>query len=361
LERVLFRPVSDRDWKDRSWQMTHRIRKGGDLSRALPGLAGGGEEADRVSPVYPFAVTPYYLSLIDPASKEDPIALQCLPRVAELRHSPGLPEDPLNEEASMPVPGLIRRYADRCLVLATGECAVLCRHCNRRRYWKTGRGKMSGKELDAVIAFIGRDPSIREVILSGGDPLTLDRESLHRILQALKSIPHIRLLRIGTRIPVVLPMAVDGDLLDLLQTFRPLWIITQFNHPRELTAEAAAACTALLQRGIPVLNQSVLLRGVNDTPEVLKALLYGLVETGVKPYYLFHCEPVRGVEHFRVPLETGIALFRILRKEISGIALPRFVYDLPGGKGKFSLESDDISRPGVEGNELSFDRKGQID
>lgn len=218
---------------------------------------------------------------------------------------------------------------------------------------------MTWREFNAAAAFIERDRSIREVILSGGDPLTLDRGSLRRILRTLKAIPHVRMLRIGTRIPAVLPMAVDGGLLDLLREFRPLWIATQFNHPRELTAEAAAACTAFLERGIPVVNQSVLLRGVNDIPQVMGDLLYGLVEAGVKPYYLFHCEPVRGVEHFRVPPGEGTALFRKLRKEISGIALPRFVYDLPGGKGKQSLESEPGSKEGE--NELSFDRKGQID
>lgn len=359
MERRLFRDVPERNWKDPAWQLRHRIRDGAALARLLPGLFTGAGEADRVSPAYPFAVTPYYLSLIDPESKEDPIALQCLPREEELRHSPGVGEDPLNEEGSMPVPGLIRRYADRCLLLATGECAVLCRHCNRKRNWKARRKRMTWREFDAAAAFIEGDRSIREVILSGGDPLTLDRGSLRRILQTLKAIPHVRMLRIGTRIPAVLPMAVDGGLLELLREFRPLWIATQFNHPRELTAEAAAACTALLERGIPVVNQSVLLRGVNDVPEVMRDLLYGLVEAGVKPYYLFHCEPVRGVEHFRVPPGEGSALFRKLRREISGIALPRFVYDLPGGKGKRSLESE--TGPGEGGDELSFDRKGQID
>jgi len=342
--------------------MAHRVRSGAALSRILPDLAGPGRDAEDVSPVYPFAVTPYYLSLIDPRSKDDPIALQCLPRKEELRSSPGVPEDPLKEEEAMPIPGLIRRYGDRCLVLVTGECAVLCRHCNRRRYWKKGRKRLSDDgKLDAVMAYVSGDPSLREVILSGGDPLTLDHDSLHRILQALTSIPHVRLIRIGTRIPVVLPMAVDGDLLDLLQAFRPLWIVTQFNHPRELTEEAQTACTALLERGIPVLNQSVLLRGVNDSVATLKALFQGLVEWGVKPYYLFHCEPVRGVEHFRVPLKEGIALFRTIRNTVSGIALPRFVYDLPGGRGKYPLEFDPGPPAEGEGNELSFDRNGEID
>ncbi|MBN1829261.1 MAG: KamA family radical SAM protein [Deltaproteobacteria bacterium] len=284
------------------------------------------------------AVTPYYLSLIDDSSAGDPIAAQCLPDLRETDLQLGGCEDPLDEERSMAVPGLIHRYPDRCLVTVTSRCAVYCRHCNRKRRWQQGERDASPAEMEAWTDYVRKRPNVREVLLSGGDPFTIDLEKLDRLLHDFRSIGHVEILRIGTRMPVTMPVGIDDDLASALRRHRPLWISTQFNHPQEITDEAAEACERLLRAGIPIVNQSVLLRGVNDDYDTMRELLYGLERISVKPYYLFQCEPVMGAMHFRVERRKGVEMMDRLWGSVSGLCIPRFVYDLPGGRGKERLD-----------------------
>jgi len=343
------RKKNERD--NRQWQTAHS------LYNMQEGTARGfmSEEAaarcQSVVATYPFAATPYYLSLIQGRGIEDPVGRQVLPAPCECDDSGGS-DDPLDEERDTVVPGLIHRYPDRCLAMVTSLCAVYCRHCNRKNRWSGVRRDATREELARMVEYVRRTPVIREVILSGGDPLMMARDELHRFLTDVAAIPHVEVLRIGTRLPVVMPMGIDRELCKMLRPFRPLWVVTQFNHAAEITDESAQACTRLLESGIPVLNQSVLLKGVNDSIDVMKALLYALQRIAVRPYYLFHCEPVRGAMHFRTPVADGIAMMETLRREISGLCMPRYVIDLPGGAGKMPLY------PGCgESNSFDFTRQ----
>ena len=291
----------------------------------------------RVLEVYPMAVTPYYLSLLDPNGQDDPLSAQCLPNIDELSKSDQSQEDPLNEEGFMPVAKLIHRYPDRVLAVLTKSCATYCRHCNRKRFWTVRNPAAVKKLIDPMVRYVRASKNIREVILSGGDPLCFDDATLDYILSSFSAVPHVEILRIGSRMPVVLPMRITKDLCRLLKRHRPLWFNTQFNHPSEITKESSRACEMLLEAGIPVSNQSVLLAGVNDTKEVMQALLRGLQKISVRPYYLFHCEPVRGCLHFRTSLLSGLNLMEELRRDCSGLALPHYVADLPGETGKMPL------------------------
>jgi len=327
---------SDRrgDWR---WQLAARFRT---LDEIPPFIALDRNETEALKAVlaaYPLAVTPYYASLIEADSPADPIRRQCIPDIREIQEDPQVSEDPLGEGDHSPVPGLIHRYSDRCLVLVTNVCPVLCRHCNRKRLWRRRARVLTAARLRQITSYIAARSGIREVILSGGDPLTLPDESLARLLHAFQEIPHVEVIRIGSRAPVTLPMRVTEDLCNLLRRFRPLWFNTQFNHPRELTPEAAQACERLVSVGIPVSNQSVLLKGVNDDIETMRDLLYGLQRLSVRPYYLFHPEPVKGTGHFRVEIEKGVRMMERLRREISGLCLPRYVLDTPGALGKIPI------------------------
>ena len=324
-------------WNDWRWQFGHRVRTADELADRLGLRRGQRREMQDAARKSRAAATPYYLSLMDPLDPRDPIRRQCIPDSRELA-SPGGGDDPLQEQAHSPVPGLIHRFRDRCLVIATNRCAVYCRHCNRRRLWREPERLLAPRELEAIAGYIERRPALREVILSGGDPLTLSDGRLERILARLRAIGHVEVFRVGSRMPVVLPMRITERLCGLLRAYRPLWFLTQFNHPREITPDAAAACGRLLEAGVPVLNQSVLLRGVNDDYRTLRELLYGLERIGVKPYYLFQCEDVKGTDHFRVDVRDGMKLMEKLWKTTSGICLPRYVADMPGTKGKVPLQ-----------------------
>lgn len=323
-------------WRDWRWQMRHRLRSLRDLHKLFPGLSlpeGCLEAAKR----YPMGITPYYASLIGKAGAEDPIFLQAVPQAGELLSAPFLSPDPFAEEAHMPAPGLIQRYPDRALLLATGACAVYCRHCTRKRLSANRRELLSPAMLREAAAYLARRPEIGEVLVSGGDPLTLSTARLERILSALKAVPSVRVIRIGTRVPVVLPMRVTRELAGMLRRYHPLWLNTHFNHPAELTPEAAEACARLAEAGIPLGNQTVLLRGINDDPGLIEELCRGLVALRVRPYYLFQCDLVEGVEHLRTPLRRGIEIMEALRGRLSGLAIPTFVVDTPEGGGKVPL------------------------
>ena len=325
-------------WNDWRWQFRNRVRSPGGLNE-LPGFSS--EQVGplrKVSRVYRCAITPYYLSLFDPRDVSDPLRLQCIPDEREITCKVKGAEDPLEEETHSPVPGLIQRYRDRCLVTVTNCCAVYCRHCNRKRLWHHRETCLSDGEVERIARHIEKSPSVREVIFSGGDPLTLPDPRLGKILARLRAIPRIEVLRLGSRMPAVMPMRITDELCSMLRKHRPIWFLTQFNHPREITREAARACDRLLSAGIPVLNQSVLLRGVNDNFRTMQDLLYGLERISVKPYYLFHCDPVQGTGHFRVEIWEGMRIMEKLWKSTSGLCLPRYVADMPGTKGKVPLQ-----------------------
>ena len=330
--------IAPGQWDDWRWQFRNRRRTPGSLGELLGGESAQADPFREVLGVYRWAVTPYYLSLFDPHDEADPLRLQCIPDAREITFSAGGVEDPLEEDAHSPVPGLIRRHRDRCLVTVTNRCAVYCRHCNRKRLWHREEYTLSDLEIEAIARHIAKTPSIREVIFSGGDPLTLSDVRLERILARMRAVPHVEVLRIGSRMPVVLPMRITQRLCSMLRRYRPVWFLTQFNHPREITREAAQACERLLAAGIPVLNQSVLLRGVNDDFRTMQDLLHGLERICVKPYYLFQCDPVRGTDHFRVEIWEGMRMMEKLWKTTSGLCLPRYVADMPGTKGKVPLQ-----------------------
>ncbi len=279
---------------------------------------------------YPLSITPYYLGLIDPGDRDDPIRRQCVPVAAELADAHRHPEDPFHESTRSTGTGVIQRYANRAVFLVHRDCAVHCRHCTRKNTWTRAGTAAPLDRLNAAVDHIGNTPAIREVILSGGDPLLLETPTLANVLDAFLAIPHVSVIRIGTRVPVTLPMRIDTGLCRMLASRRPLWINTHFNHPREITPLAAKACERLVRSGIPVSNQSVLLRGVNDRFPVLHALCEGLFHMMVRPYYLFDADPVRGTAHFRVPQRRGRALHAQLQASLSGLALPRYAADRDG-------------------------------
>lgn len=330
--------TSPENWNDWRWQFRNRIRSlrqlASVMNRPVASLAAWGA----VLKTYPMAVSPYYLSLFDPGDETDPLRRQCFPDPRELSFSLGGVPDPLAEERDMPVAGLIHRYPDRCLAIVSGSCAVHCRHCNRKRLWRTGQTGRTREGLQAMVDYVARTPALREVIVSGGDPLLISERLLDWFLGALREIPHVEVLRIGSRAPVTLPMRITADLCTMLKRHRPLWFNTQFNHPREITKESARACEMLLEAGIPVGNQSVLLSGVNDDYQTMKELLYGLERISVRPYYLFHCDPVQGTDHFRAEIWTGMEIMERLWRNVSGLCLPRYVLDCPGGRGKIPLQ-----------------------
>jgi lysine 2,3-aminomutase len=316
-----------------------------DAQRVFSGREGlaavvGRERAEALQPVlerYPFRASAYYLSLADLVDPGDPIALQCIPDRREVSDGPGTLEDPFTERAHSPVHGLVHRFADRVVVVATSRCAVYCRHCTRKNTLNALALDGARSALGRILNYVRAHPRIREVIVSGGDPLLMERTDLDRMLTGLAAIPTVEALRIGTRVPVVLPAWLDEDLCDLLAAHRPLWVNTQFNHPREVTPDSLAACERLLVRGLPVSNQSVLLEGVNTSVRTMRALCNALQRNMIRPYYCFLCDPVRGTRHFRTDAATGARLSEALRTSVGGLSLPRFVADLPREEGKLPL------------------------
>jgi len=329
-------PVSRADrerpeWRDWTWQMRHRVRRAEDLAAFVT------PDPDEVAAVaalaerFRFVITPYYASLMDPDDPACPIRRQVVPRSAELDDPAGL-ADPLDEVAHSPVKNVIRVYPDRIAFCVNNECALYCRYCLRKRMVGDESWTMRKRELETALAWIRETPAIRDVLLTGGDPLVFSDDKLAWLLGELRAIPHVEIVRLGTRLPVTLPYRVTPELCALLAEHHPVWLNTHFNHPRELTREAAEACDRLTRAGIPVGNQSVLLRGINDDTETMKALCEGLVRMRVRPYYCYQAQLLEGTAHFRVPIEDGIALFRGLRGRTSGFAIPLYVLDTPHGK-----------------------------
>jgi lysine 2,3-aminomutase len=328
--------VAQTDWRNWRWQFANRARTIGDLSAILDIKDDDIPFYKGLISTYRYAVTPYYLSLIDPSDPADPIKKQCLPDPKELTFRlPGSNEDPLAELRHMPVPGLIHRYPDRALVLLTNMCAMYCRHCNRKRNWRDQGERVIGRDaLNRIFVYINEHTCIREVIISGGDPLLASTGLLNEVLGKLRSILHVEVIRIGTRVPAVLPMRITDKLINILSRHRPIWINTHFNHPRELTAEAVSACDKIMMAGIPVSNHTVLLKGVNDSVQTLTALCSALQRHMIRPYYLFHCDAVSGTDHFRTGIQRGIEIMDGLHGRLGGLAIPDYVVDLPEGGGK---------------------------
>ncbi len=336
LRNRLWPGIPETKWSDPEWQLENRLKGQKGLARFLEPF--GETEGPYLNCLeqYKWAATPYYISLIKRHYAEDPIGRQVIPSPKELSvSSPHSREDPLQEKRYSPLPGLIHRYRDRALVLVSNFCASYCRHCNRKRTWKKPECVPRGqKAWEDIKAYIRTHPDIREVLVSGGDPLLLPAAKLEYILDLLKSIPNVKVLRIGSRLPVVLPMAVTDKLCRILRSRRPLWLNTHFNHPHEITPEAKDACDRLQLAGIPVSNQSVLLRGVNDEFAIMKKLCCRLQEIMVRPYYLFHCDFVKGTDHFRTEIKHGIDIIDKMWGDTGGMCIPRYVVDLPDGMGK---------------------------
>jgi lysine 2,3-aminomutase len=320
-----------------SWQAELRgaLRSLADLERHFELTEAEREGARRAEAEgFPISVTPYYAGLADKRDPTCPIRRQIVPRVEEAHEARGDLRDPLGEEAHEVAPELIQRYPDRALLLATDRCAVYCRFCTRSRLVGNGGGPRSLDKLRPAFDYLRAHPEVRDLIVSGGDPLAMTTGRLTALLAELRAIPSIETIRLATRVPVVLPSRINGELLDALRPFHPLWVMTHFNHPKELSETARAACRRLADAGFPVMNQSVLLRGVNDDPDTLKALFRGLVRERVRPYYLLQMDPVRGTSHLRTPLSRGVEIMEQLQGRLSGIALPKLIVDTPGGFGK---------------------------
>ena len=330
--RVLPPPgVAERDFRDWTWQMQHRVRSAAELAAFVRPSEDERQAIDALAERFRFVITPYYASLMDPDDPACPIRRQVVPRLAELEDRAGL-ADPLDEVAHSPVKNVVRVYPDRIAFCVNNECALYCRYCLRKRMVGEPEWAMKKGELQVALDWIRATPAIRDVLLTGGDPLVFSDDKLGWLLGELRAIPHVEVIRLGTRLPVTLPYRVTDALCRLLERHHPIWVNTHFNHPKELTADAAEAVDKLTRAGCPVGNQGVLLRGINDDVETMKALCEGLVRIRVRPYYCYQAQLLEGTEHFRVPIERGIELFRALRGRTSGFAIPLYVLDTPYGK-----------------------------
>ena len=323
--------VALQQWQDWTWQMRERVTDAASLARYVRLIDDEGAAIEALAERFRFVITPYYAALMDPNDPECPIRRQVVPRGAELDDPMGL-ADPLDEVAHSPVKNVVRVYPDRIAFCVNNECALYCRFCLRKRMVGDAHWTMQKRELGEAIEWIRRTPEIRDVLLTGGDPLVFSDARLEWLLGEVRAIPHVEVIRLGTRLPVTLPFRVTDALCAVLERFHPIWVNTHFNHPRELTAEAAQACDRLLRAGVPVGNQSVLLRGVNDDVAVMQELCERLVRMRVRPYYCYQPQLLEGTAHFRVPVERGIELFRQMRGRTSGFAIPTYVLDTPYGK-----------------------------
>jgi lysine 2,3-aminomutase len=292
----------------------------------------------------PIGITPYYLSLADPHDPACPIRRQCVPHIAEEREVPGDMIDPLGEKAHEAASDLVCRYPDRALLLVSDRCSVYCRFCTRSRMVGAGGGARTLEQLAPAFNWLAEHPEVRDVIVSGGDPLVMSTDRLARVVGRLRLIPSVETIRLATRTPVTLPSRITDELVEALRVYHPIWVMTHFNHPKELTVRAREACLRLVDAGFPVMNQTVLLRGVNDDKDTLEALFRGLVRWRVRPYYLLQADPVRGTGHLRTPIATGLRLMEELQGRLSGIALPKFIVDTPGGLGKVPILPDYVVR-----------------
>ena len=332
--KELFPNVTDEQWNDWKWQVKNRIETYEQLSQYFTFEPEEAEGIKKALAKFRMAITPYYLSLIDPNDPYDPIRRQAIPQGAECNIAPADLNDPLHEDEDSPAPGLTHRYPDRVLFLITDMCSMYCRHCTRRRFAGQKDDESPSERIEMCLAYIEKTPQVRDVLLSGGDALMVSDKKLEYIIQRLRAIPHVEIVRIGSRTPVVCPQRITPELCEMLKKYHPIWLNTHFNHPNEFTPEAEAALARLANAGIPLGNQTVLLRGVNDCVHVMKKLMHELVRNRVRPYYIYQCDLSMGLEHFRTPVSKGIEIIENLRGHTSGYAVPTFVVDAPGGGGK---------------------------
>ncbi len=328
--------VPDEQWNNWRWQLSNRINTVEEFERVIP-LTESERKALSAAKLFRVDITPYFISLINPDDPQDPIRLQVVPTDTEMVPFTSMMEDSLAEDRHSPVPGLVHRYPDRVLMLVTTQCATYCRYCTRSRIVGDPTATFSRSEFEMQLEYLKNTPQVRDVLLSGGDPLVLAPKILEEILRRLREIPHIEIVRIGSRVPVFLPMRVTDELCDMLQKYHPLWMNIHVNHPNEITAELAQACDKLTRAGIPLGNQAVLLKGVNDNVHLQRQLVQDLVRIRVRPYYLYQCDLVEGAGHFRTPVAKGIEILEGLRGHTSGFAVPMFIVDAPGGGGKIPL------------------------
>ena len=351
FRRRFFPEATNAEWCDWHWQVRNRIVDLQGLGRILKLSDDERNALTRQSHILPVAITPYYLSLVDRDDPANPLRRTIVPIEAELVKSPGEDEDPLGEDHQSPIPCLVHRYPDRVLFLVTRFCSVYCRFCTRSRMVGHRAGApFSTAEWERAIEYIESSPAVRDVLLSGGDPLTLPDEKLNWLLGRLRAIPHVEVIRLGTKVPAVLPQRVTRELVRMLRRYHPLWMSLHFTHPDELTPETALACARLADAGIPLGSQTVLMAGVNDRVETMKRLVHGLMKNRVRPYYLYQCDPIVGSAHFRTPVEKGLEIIQGLRGHTSGYAVPTYVIDAPGGGGKIPLLPDYVV--GRDGGDL---------
>lgn len=351
--------ATEEQWNDWRWQISQRITNVEQLEQFVELTNREKEGITACLKKFRMAITPYYASLISETDRNCPIRLQAIPDPKELVVTRGDMRDPLHEDVDSPVPGLTHRYPDRVLLLVTDCCSMYCRHCTRRRMAGHYDRSLPKAQLDRSFQYIKSNPIIRDVVISGGDPFTLADEQLEYILRKLRAIKHVEIIRFGTRTPVVLPQRITPELCNMLEKYHPVWINTHFNHPREITPEATAAIARLAKAGIPINNQSVLLKGINDRPDLMKKLVQGLLKIRVRPYYLYQCDLSEGIGHFRTPVSVGIEIMESLRGHTSGLSVPTYVVDAPGGGGKIPVGPNYILSQG-RGKTILRNFEGQI-
>ena len=332
-----FPDVSEKDWKDWHWQVRNRIKTVESLDKYINLSEQEKSDISNVLSKFRMAITPYFLCLINPDDENCPIRKQAIPSIYEMNIGENDMLDPLAEDTDSPVPGLTHRYPDRVLFLITDMCSMYCRHCTRRRFAGQHDQRMPEDRIDLAIEYIRNHPEIRDVLLSGGDALLVSDEILESIIKRLREIEHVEVIRLGTRTPVVMPQRITDEFVNMLKKYHPIWLNTHFNHYDEITIESKEAMEKLANAGIPLGNQSVLLRGVNDSVEVMKKLVQRLAYIRVRPYYIYQCDLSLGIEHFRTPVSKGIEIIEGLRGHTSGYCVPTFVVDAPGGGGKIPV------------------------
>lgn len=335
-----FAHVSALEWGDWRWQMRHAVKSLEALERYVPLTADERAGVQETQAIFRMGISPYYLSLIDPEHPFCPVRMQSIPARAEARVRPGELADPLGEDKTRPEEAIVHKYPDRVLFLALDTCSVYCRHCTRRRITKGGEAELSKEQMRRGIEYIRRHPEVRDVLISGGDPFLLTESRLEELLAPLSEIPHVEMIRIGTRIPVCLPMRVTDALARTLRRYAPVYVVTHFNHPKEITPEAREACERLVDHGVPVENQAVLMRRLNSDARIIKELSHRLLRIRVRPYYLHQMDVAEGCEHLRTPIAKGIEILEQLRGHTTGLAVPHLAVDLPGGGGKVTLQPD---------------------
>ncbi len=350
FRKTFYPNVPDRDWNDWRWQARNRLRTLAQLEQVLVLSDDERTALSEKGAMLPVSITPYYMSLVSRDDQTQPLRRTVIPITAELDHGLGEADDPLGEDGDSPVPGLVHRYPDRVLLLVTDFCSSYCRYCTRSRVVGHGSIAPSEARLEQAFDYIRRTPTIRDVLISGGDPLALSDERLDWILGQLRQIPHVEFLRLGTKMPAVLPQRITPELCRTLRKHHPLWMSLHFLHPDECTPESFQACTRLADAGIPLGSQTVLLAGVNDNVETMKNLVHRLLMMRVRPYYLYQCDPITGSAHFRTPVSKGLEIIEGLRGHTTGYAVPNYVIDAPGGGGKIPLQPNYVV--GREGDNL---------